>query len=519
MNITPGRLRLNTDSEQLISVHSTPIESTDTTITVDGFYLEDVTQREIHEVDDEMGLDTSMVVVHDDQWRLHANEIYGIIDPDAQSRMILKVENLPAVANLLPSHTLINYILKILPMNLIGNIYRRSLRRRLTARMSPPPRPISMAQVMIFLSLELYILAGREDPVSGNSGEVSYETAMHSLRRTISRNRTHRPRTKDHLHLPLKVYKWLRPTLFIDEFFYKNVCNNIQTLLSCTGTVLCGDEKLFPCSQEVPHRFYVPHKPYPLGLWMCELTVRLPSGDPILVDAFMRKRGQSTSVDKYVSRWVDCIKSFNTEYSTNDKVLLFDAFYSSRDTFRLLLNESTADVRNKIYFCCSVRQSHPPNDITEFTNDDYGMILKDLDNIIYHKGVYRTSDGTLHRSICGTNAFEVGIVGNSETESPYLFYQRNFNLCDRYNQRLSQVYYIVRRRLPRFQVSPSREHDYILFCMCVNLYHFHKSFTINGIGPNIRLRLFIQQMAYELYHYVAHDLDNLSQQFLYQTRR
>ena len=67
MTTPRSRLRSNKNDEQPISIHSTPIESTDTTITVDGFYLEDVTQREIHEVDDEMGLDTSMVVVHDDQ--------------------------------------------------------------------------------------------------------------------------------------------------------------------------------------------------------------------------------------------------------------------------------------------------------------------------------------------------------------------------------------------------------------------------------------------------------------------
>ena len=207
------------------------------------------------------------------------------------------------------------------------------------------------------------------------------------------------------------------------------------SLVSKIGQHLAGDEKVFHLTGRSQNVRLVESKKE-VGLWIYELTTRLVSGLPLLLDCLLhsssKRCGESTPVDSVVKRWCKVVK----EKGSSSTILAFDSYYFSNASRLCVMEEGVRTI-------ASVSGSSRFREVHDFvkagveqSGDFAGAYNKDTSELyLYHLHPI-TSIG---KKSIWTNTLTIRAHerGASKYHIPgYDLYNCIFAVCDNFNRAL-----------------------------------------------------------------------------------
>ena len=474
----------------------------------------------------ELGLDYYGFPLPDTSFHTTWNNIDGELWEHHHNKELNNIENkVPKIYGVVKcgnERSLLTSMMAVWNVQMITEVTRQAIHRIGPLHWNEQPTRWSLLRVYIFIAVELCVLGRKYYSVDGMTESRGFDKAVKFLCPDwYQKLHTQKKRHLD-IYLPYKMYRQMRCSFFIDHTHFSSVSESFRNLLRYSGSYLCADEKLFYCSQDIPHKFICPSKPTGEGLWMYELTCWLKGDHPFLIDMEMRKRsdnGEPVPVHKIVEHWVEVCNSHNSENKCpKSKILTFDGFYASAATIELMKTYAVDKLPFKTFFCCGTRR---PKGLKEMMIENHlseGLFQRDKDSIMFHCGRYSASNGKKIAATSASNAFLVTEKASTQPQNPFHFYHDHFSLCDRFNRQLSDIHFVVHRSLPASRVSESREHDYCFYSTALNLWNLHKALPFEDIPKNLTLHQFLMEMGKKLYEHVLEIKDDLDMMFDFETQ-
>ena len=213
------------------------------------------------------------------------------------------------------------------------------------------------------------------------------------------------------------------------------LCKCLLSLVSHLGQHVAGDEKVFHFTGNSQNVRLVESK-REVGLWIYELTVRLPNGLPLLVYCYLhsacKKRGESVPVATVVKMWCDAIH----EKGSESTILAFDSYYFSNATRECVMRE-------KVRTVASVAGASRFTEVHDFvkggveqSGDFSGAYNKESSELYLYNWDPITSIG---KKCIWSNTFKkrTSERGVSRYQIPgYDLYNCIFAICDNFNRAL-----------------------------------------------------------------------------------
>jgi hypothetical protein len=277
------------------------------------------------------------------------------------------------------------------------------------------------------------------------------------------------------------------------------LCTNFRSIVASLGETVVGDEKLFEFTGVSGDSRFVITKPARIGLWFYELVGNIDNYNSFLLDtkiASVKKEiNEHEHVANIVQRWIEVINSF---YPRNHPLLVFDSYYWSKAT-RRILNEA------RVRYIAAVGSGKLGGLEVRATNS-----LKQPGNWVAYWNKYtaelyvmnwdRDSHVGKQQVITNTHTLKKGYRQLSRIIPAYDLYKLIYSGCDHYNRKLNDKCWPFKHGGNERLGDMGSADDFVFSCTLQNIINVDRELS-HSSAEKLNYEAYLTNLACELFEY------------------